>query len=125
MNTLIAAPNPNANGLFDGENDGAKKIINKYLYVVSGQAVDVSTLLDFNKGFLVYMKDGKPFKADGSYFGKCRDITDYEVYFMTNGNVIMYTGDADSVYMLPADSAYERMCDYGYDVATKDDWNLI
>lgn len=122
MKTLMEAPNPNCGRLFDGTPELAKKIINKYLYNVSGQSVDVSEQLDFDRGFLVYMKGKGALKVDGSIFGKCVDISEYEVYFMTNGTVIMYTGDVDALYILPADEAYERMCDYGYDVTRKNSW---
>lgn len=99
------APNEKANQLFYGDVNQAKKNINMVVEVYNnGKYTDMSSVLDFDKGFLVREKDtGELFKLNTGILGSYCGVDRYNILFTTNGSVIIQTIEADNLIFMPAD----------------------
>ena len=99
------APNEKANQLFYGDVNQAKKNINMVVEVYNnGKYIDMSSVLDFDKGFLVREKDtGELFKLNTGILGSYCGVDRYNILFTTNGSVIIQTIEADNLIFMPAD----------------------
>lgn len=120
--TSSMAPNPDADKLFFGDEELAKKNINEYFSCMQDKPVDVSQFLDFSKGFLVHY-NGKPLTIEKDHMlSQYNGETGFKLLFTTNGSIIIYTLDAELLIALPAEKVIDALEEYYNDERRKNYW---
>lgn len=94
--------------LFNHSREDVVKLVNTYVYKVTGRNVDMSPLLDFDKDIFLHM-NGEVFYQKGSPFGLYSSTSDYNVYITIYGFIVVDTGDAAELVVLPYNECMKKL----------------